>query len=97
MTTGEKKPLEGAVRKIISGLKKGKGGDFLAAWEGAAGEEASRHTKINFLKKGRLVVNVSDSAWLYRLTFEKEDILQRLNKAQKRRVKEIQFRIGNTT
>jgi len=88
--------LGDTIKKIISGLQKEKGEDFLTAWENAAGEGASKHTKVNFLKKGRLVVSVSNSSWLYRLTLEKQSILEKLNKIQNRKVKELQFRIGDT-
>ncbi|MBL7157474.1 MAG: DUF721 domain-containing protein [Candidatus Omnitrophica bacterium] len=93
---GKNSSLGDSIKKIISGLRKEKGEDFLAAWESAAGEGASKHTKINFLKQGRLVVSVSNSSWLYRLTLEKQNILEKLNRTQNRKVKELQFRIGDT-
>ena len=93
---GKSGPLGDEIKKIISGLQKEKGQDFLEAWEKAVGEKAAKHTKIIFLKNGQLVVNVNNSSWLYKLTLEKQGILERLNKAQNRKVKELQFRIGDT-
>lgn len=67
-------------------------------WEKAAGRASGRRSKPVSLRKGRLLVNVGDSSLLYDLTLRKKQILEALmNEADlKGRLKEIQFRIGET-
>jgi len=92
-------PLKNVVKKIIKSLedKEKKNLDMLKIWENAAGEKASRHTKPVFSKSKKLVVNVSDSSWLYKLTLEKDGLLRKINAEipNKKRIRELQFRIGD--
>jgi len=94
----KERPLEGVIKKLINDLggKEGERFDFLETWEHTVGKKISKHTKPAFLKKERLVVNVSNSSWLYKLTTEKNKLIKDLNKNLKKRkkIKEIQFRIG---
>lgn len=91
-------PLKDIVKKIISSLeeKKAEELDIVKVWRKAAGSKASAHTKPAFIKKRRLVVNVSDSSWLYKLTLEKEDIKKKINRSVKgkKKISQLQFRIG---
>jgi len=87
-------PLGDSIKSILSGLQRDKTEELVKTWEGAVGEKAARHAKINFLNKGRLIIHVSDSTWLYQLTLTKQKILQELNSKQQQKIKEIQFRIG---
>lgn len=95
---GSTAPLKDVVKKIISGLEKKEKeeSDILRAWEKAAGRGASKHTKPAFLKAKRLIVNVSDSSWLYKLTLEKDRLIEKFNANAKgrKKIKELQFRIG---
>ena len=52
------------------------------------------HIKFNYFKKGTLSVNVDSSAWLYKLTLQKQEILSPLNKRLDS-IKDIHFRIGD--
>jgi predicted nucleic acid-binding Zn ribbon protein len=92
------KPLKDIIKNVISSLEKREKEeiDLFKAWEKAAGKKASKHTKPAFIKSRRLVVNISDSSWLYKLTLEKRAILEALNKnfKGKKKIKELQFRIG---
>ena len=91
-------PLKDTIKKVIANLEKREKEelDIVRTWESAAGKKASKHTKPAFLKSRRLVVNVSDSSWLYKLTLEKESLIKRFNKNLKgrKKIKELQFRIG---
>ena len=75
-------PLKDIVKKVISSLEKREKEelDIVRTWESAAGKKASKHTKPAFIKSRRLVVNVSDSSWLYKLTLEKESLIKGFNK-----------------
>ncbi len=91
-------PLKDIVKKVIASLEEREKEelDVSKIWEKAAGKKASKHTKPAFLKSKRLVVNVSDSSWLYKLTLEKDRLIQGFNKNLKggKKIKELQFRIG---
>ena len=90
--------LKDVVKKVISGLEKRQEEehDIIKAWQKAAGRKAAAHTKLVLFKGKRLVVNVSDSSWLYKLTLEKKGIIKKFNESVKSRKKagELQFRIG---
>ncbi|UCD54658.1 MAG: DUF721 domain-containing protein [Candidatus Omnitrophota bacterium] len=90
--------LKDIVKKVITDLEKREKEelDVCKIWEKVAGKKASKHTKPAFLKSKRLVVNVSDSSWLYKLTMEKDKLIQGFNKDLKgrKKIKELQFRIG---
>ncbi|OGW74814.1 MAG: hypothetical protein A2Z72_06040 [Omnitrophica bacterium RBG_13_46_9] len=91
-------PLKGVLNKIISNLKKKEEYEagIIKLWEKTVGKSASKHARPAFLRAKRLVVNVSDSSWLYKLTLEKDSLLRRFNENLKsrRKVRELQFRIG---
>ena len=99
MNNDDKKlPLKGVLKKIVADLeKKGKEEeDLTRVWEKIAGTRAARNTKLAFMRSKRLVINVHNSSWLYKLTLEKETLKQKLNDALKgnKKIKELQFRIG---
>ncbi len=91
-------PLKDTIKKVIADLEEREKEelDISKIWEKAAGKAASKHTKPAFLSSKRLVVNVSDSSWLYKLTLEKDRLIQGFNKNLKgrKKIKELQFRIG---
>jgi predicted nucleic acid-binding Zn ribbon protein len=95
--------MSGEIKDVIKGIitdlktKEEKEAGFLKVWEKAAGKRAAKHAKPVFFKKKRLVVNVTDSSWLYKLTLDKETLVDKFNKNmkdRKRRIKELQFRVG---
>lgn len=68
---------------------------IIAAWPNLAGKDFSHHAKPVSLKRGTLVVNVDESAWLYQANLQKEKLLMRLQKkAGGQKVQSIRFRIG---
>ena len=74
-------PLKNVLKTIISGIeeKAQEEENVRKIWEKAAGKKTARHTKVAFLKAKKLVVTVSDSAWLYKLTLEKKNIIEKFN------------------
>ena len=91
-------PLKDTIKKVIADLEEREKEelDIFKIWEKASGKKASKHTKPVFLKSKRLVVNVTDSSWLYKLTLEKDRLIQEFNRDLKgrKKIKELQFRIG---
>lgn len=91
-------PLKDVVKKIIGNLEKKETEelDLVKIWEGAVGKKAATHTQLALFKSKRLIVNVSNSSWLYKLTADKKKLIEALNAKIKgrRKVKELQFRIG---
>jgi len=92
-------PLKDILKDVISNIEKREEKEtrLLKAWESAVGKEAFKHTRPAFLKSGRLVVNVSDSPWLYKLTLEKKELIKKINTKlkDKKKIRELQFRIGD--
>jgi len=90
--------LKDVVKQVISGLEKRQEEEFdiARAWREAAGEKAAAHTRPVLFKGKKLVVNVSDSSWLYKLTLEKKEIIKKFNESVKscKKARELQFRIG---
>ncbi len=64
-------------------------------WDGVVGKEIARHARPSWIKKGVLMVKVTDSVWLQELEFKAETIKERLNsKLQREAIKKIRFRVG---
>jgi len=64
-------------------------------WGGVVGKKIAEHARPSSIKKGVLVVKVSDSVWLQELEFEAETIKEGLNrKLQREAIKKIRFRVG---
>jgi len=89
------KPLNDILKEVISNLEKREEQEksILNTWEKAVGEKAAKHTKIMSMKGKTLIINVSNSSWLYKLTTEKSKIIKKFN-TKKEIIKEIQFRIS---
>ena len=98
MVSKKNAPLKDIIKTVISNIEKKEKdeSDILALWKKTAGKTAAKRTTPAFLKAGRLVINVSDSSWLYRLTLEKKKLIQKFNAGLKgkKKIKELQFRIG---
>ena len=92
-------PLKNILKELISelGKKEKEETDILKTWEKTVGEKGAKHTKPVFLKTQKLVVNVDNSPWLYKLTTEKSKLIMEFNKNLKKRdkIKQLQFRIGD--
>ena len=91
--------LKDIVKNVISGMEKKEKEeqDVIETWGKAAGKKAARHTRPVSLKAKKLIVNVSDSPWLYQLTLEKNEIIKKFNTklGKRKQIREVQFRIGD--
>ena len=64
-------------------------------WDGVVGKKISEHARPFSIKKGILLVMVTDSIWLHELEYKTEGIKEMLNsKLQRKAVKKIRFRVG---
>ena len=64
-------------------------------WDGVVGKKIAEHARPFSIKKGILLVKVTDSIWLQELEFKTEGIKEKLNsKLQRKAVKKIRFRVG---
>jgi len=64
-------------------------------WDGVVGKKIAEHARPFSIKKGILLVMVTDSIWLQELEFKTEVIKERLNsKLQRKAIKKIRFRVG---
>lgn len=67
-------------------------------WDSVVGKTIAEHAQPSTIKKGVLVVKVSDSVWLQELEFKAKEIKERLNgKLQSEPIKKIRFKIGEPT
>lgn len=57
------------------------GGRALASWAEVVGPQIARHARAESLSGGTLTVVVPDAAWRQELTFQKQDLIKRLNAA----------------
>lgn len=64
-----------------------------AVWEAVAGPKAAAHTKIVYLTKEKIRVNVNSSAWLYELHLKKERLEKEILK--KLKIPELELRLGD--
>ncbi len=85
------------LNSVFEGLmKKQKQVDFKKTqqvWEGVVGPRASTHTRIVYLTKEKIRVNVDSSAWLYELNLQKQRIAKELKEALN--IEDIKFRLGD--
>lgn len=69
--------------------------DIRQVWARAVGRSVADHAQPVRLEGGRLLVHVSDSAWLHRLSLTRRDLARNVNNyLNSPAVKEIRFRIG---
>ena len=92
------------VGKIVDGLigrwqtgSKERGAAIRSAWEAAVTGENKNKTQLVNYRNGVLTAIVADSSWLYKLTLEKRDIIEKFNKNYKGRKKahDVRFRVGD--
>ena len=91
--------VRGAIDGLLNKIQKQaapRGTAVIEAWNKAVEEKATGHTRPVSFKKGTLVVVVENSTWLYKLTLEKRDILEKFNNEYTGRTKanDIRFRLG---
>ena len=64
-------------------------------WDGVVGKKIAEHAQPSWIKKGVLMVKVTDSVWLQELEFMAEKIKEGLNaKIQREAIKKIRLRVG---
>ena len=63
------------------------------SWNKIVGKTISKNTEIAGIKKGKITIKTSNPIWRNELTFQKEDLLNRLKKEEPEiNIKEIEFR-----
>ena len=63
------------------------------SWYKIVGKAISKNTEIVGIKNGKITIKTSNPIWRNELTFQKEDLLNRLKKEDpKIKIKEIEFR-----
>lgn len=80
----------------ISSGEGAKGSHISEVWPQVVGGKIARHTRPVMIRKGKLLVNVDGSVWLYELTKRyKGRLLKKLQKkVGEKTLREIQFKIG---
>ena len=64
-------------------------------WDSIVGRKIANHARPSSIKKGVLMVKVSDNVWLQELEFMAETIKEKINsKFQRQAVRKIRFKIG---
>ena len=62
-------------------------------WKKIVGKTISKKTEITSIKNGKITIKTSNPIWRNELTFQKEDLLNRLKKEEPEiNIKEIEFR-----
>ena len=63
------------------------------SWNKIVGKTISKNTEIAGIKNGKITIKTSNPIWRNELTFQKEDLLNRLKKEEPEiNIKEIEFR-----
>ena len=67
-------------------------GRAITLWPKAAGKEISKVTEATYLKNGVIFVKAESSAWRNELIFQKEEIINKINRLLKKKIiKDIRF------
>jgi predicted nucleic acid-binding Zn ribbon protein len=95
---GAPEPIGDVLKNVVEGLSQTKKKDIgliSSRWPAFVGKKLAPKTRPVHLRRGTLLVNAFDSAWLYQATLEKEKILRRLHaRLGREKIQRIQFRIG---
>ena len=63
------------------------------SWNKIVGKTISKNTEIAGIKNGKITIKTSNPIWRNELTFQKEDLINRLKKEEPEiNIKEIEFR-----
>ena len=69
---------------------------LLSSWEEIVGKEIAKNTKVMYLSKNMLYVNVKNNIWLMELQSRSRYLILKINKfAKKIIVKRINFKVGS--
>lgn len=67
--------------------------NLIKSWNKMVGETISKNTEIINIKNGKITIKTSNPIWRNELTFQKEDLLNRLKKEEpESSIEEIEFR-----
>jgi hypothetical protein len=67
-------------------------------WDGVVGKRIAQHARPSSIRKGVLMVKVTDSVWLQDLEFMAEMIREKLNsRLQREAIRKIRFKVGEST
>jgi predicted nucleic acid-binding Zn ribbon protein len=70
--------------------------DFTSAWQAAVGETIAKYTRPGQLRRGVLEVTVSNSMMVQELTFQKREVIAKLQaEFPDARIHDLRFRIGS--
>jgi predicted nucleic acid-binding Zn ribbon protein len=94
----EFEPVAKIISTVLRNCHGGKGQNARVVWtfwDRIVGENLARNAQPAAFKQRTLVVHVSGSVWLQELHFQKQELIQKLNKAAGGRVvDDIRFKIG---
>lgn len=92
-------PIGDVLKDVVEQLGQTKKKDIariFSLWPALAGKQLSRHTQPVSLRRGTLLINVDESAWLYQVNLQKEVLLKRLKtKLGADKIQKLQLRIGD--
>lgn len=87
-----KQVLQAVFKELTEKLNQNDFDAALKTWQRIVGEKAARHTKIVYLTKDKIQVNVDSSVWLHELNLKKRSIQARLQEALK--IQKVILRLG---
>ena len=64
---------------------------ILNCWDSVGGEELQNKTRALYFKRGVLYVDTTSPSWAHRLTINKKNFIEELNKITSKTVKDIRF------
>lgn len=98
MRKSSPQPISDVLKNVVERLARTKKKDILkiySIWPEVVNKGLSHHTRPASLRRGTLLINVDESAWLYQANLQKEKLLEGLRKKiGKDKIQKIQFRIG---
>jgi len=89
-------PIKDIINNVIQQLspdKRRPQEEILKIWQDVLGDKAAKHTKVMNIKKGKLLVNVDSSVWLFQLYLKRNRLLEKL-RGTINDLEDISFRIG---
>jgi predicted nucleic acid-binding Zn ribbon protein len=91
-------PLADLLSRVLRGLKDERSisrEEIQKAWGRLVGRKAARHSWPRSVTRGRLLVEVENSGWMYTLNLKRSQLLEGLIELLGAgRVKDLRFRIG---
>ena len=70
--------------------------DFTSAWQAAIGPALAKYTQLGQLRRGVLEITAANSMTVQELTFQKQDVLTRLQaEVPDAKIRDLRFRVGS--